>query len=59
MGRWAGVAVAQMLQGPAQKGLGGVQTVEGAGAPTGGADAMPAGQWTCIMYLVEVIAGCS
>ncbi len=39
MNRWAGVAVDQILQGPAQKGLGGVQTVAGAGAPTGEAAA--------------------
>jgi len=42
MVRWAGVAVDQMLQGPAQKGLGEVQTVAGAGAPIGGAAAVPA-----------------
>ena len=35
MDQWAGVAVDQMLQGPAQKGLGEVQTVAGPGAPTG------------------------
>ena len=44
MDQWAGVAVDQMLQGPAQKGLGEVQTVAGAGAPTGQAAAVPAGQ---------------
>ncbi len=43
MGRWAGVAVGQMLQGPVQKGLGAVQTVAGAGAPTGETAAVPAG----------------
>jgi hypothetical protein len=45
MGRWAGMAVDQMLQGPARKGLGEVQTVAEAGAPTGEpAAAVPAGQ---------------
>ena len=39
--------MAQMLPGPAQKGVGEVQTVAGAGAPTGGAAAaVPAAQHT-------------